>query len=250
MRANKVAVVTGAQRGIGYVIAARFVAEGASVVLADINNASSQVQLLSANGGVAMIVQTDVTRDADVKQLVAQALSRFGHIDIWVNNAGIEFAKTVVDTSEDEWDQLMAVNLKGVFLCSRAVLPGMIERGHGVVINVASELGLVGENRVAAYCASNGGVVMQSKAMALDHGPSGIRINSLCPGPITTDLLEDVFAASPDPEKMRRSFEELTALKRLGRPEDVAAAAVFLASDDSAFTAGTELVVDGGWTAH
>jgi NAD(P)-dependent dehydrogenase (short-subunit alcohol dehydrogenase family) len=128
MRANKVAVVTGAQRGIGYVIAARFVAEGASVVLADINNASSQVQLLSANGGVAMIVQTDVTRDADVKQLVAQALSRFGHIDIWVNNAGIEFAKTVVDTSEDEWDQLMAVNLKGVFLCSRAVLPGMIER--------------------------------------------------------------------------------------------------------------------------
>jgi NAD(P)-dependent dehydrogenase (short-subunit alcohol dehydrogenase family) len=250
MRANKVAVVTGAQRGIGYVIAARFVAEGASVVLADINNASSQVQLLSANGGVAMIVQTDVTRDADVKQLVAQALSRFGHIDIWVNNAGIEFAKTVVDTSEDEWDQLMAVNLKGVFLCSRAVLPGMIERGHGVVINVASELGLVGENRVAAYCASNGGVVMLSKAMALDHGPSGIRINSLCPGPITTDLLEDVFAASPDPEKMRRSFEELTALKRLGRPEDVAAAAVFLASDDSAFTAGTELVVDGGWTAH
>jgi len=247
---NKVAIITGAKRGIGYAIAARFISEGARVVLADINDATSEAQSLSESPGRAVSIKTDVSNDADVRALIHQTVELFGRIDILVNNAGIEFAKTVVTTTESEWDQLMAVNLKGVFLCSRAAIPVMQQQKTGVIINIASELGLVGEAGVAAYCASKGGVVMLSKALAIDHGPQGIRVNCLCPGPVTTQLLEDVFASSDDPAAMREAFESQTVLKRLGRPEEIAAAAVFLASDDSSFMAGADLVVDGGWTTR
>lgn len=246
---NKVAIVTGASRGIGYAIAQRFISEGAQVVLADIVDASEQAKMLSTATCRAIYVKTDVSSDIDVKALIQQTTSEFGCIDILVNNAGVEFAKTVVDTTESEWDDLMSVNLKGVFLCARAVIPLMQQQKKGVIINIASELGLVGEAGVAAYCASKGGVVMLSKALAIDHGPQGIRVNCLCPGPVATQLLEDVFASSSNPEEMRKSFESKTVLKRLGRPEDIAAAATFLASDDSAFMAGADLVIDGGWTA-
>ncbi|MDD0977316.1 SDR family NAD(P)-dependent oxidoreductase [Pseudomonas fontis] len=248
--ANKVAIITGAQRGIGLAIAQRFINEGATVVLADVNDASAEALALSDSADRARSIRTDVSNDAQVKALMRQTLEHYGRIDILVNNAGIEFAKTVVTTTEDEWDQLMAVNLKGVFLCSRAVIPQMQQQGAGVIINIASELGLVGEAGVAAYCASKGGVVMLSKALAIDHGPQGIRVNCLCPGPVTTQLLEDVFASSADPGAMRAVFESQTVLKRLGRPEEVAAAAAFLASDDSSFMAGADLVVDGGWTTR
>lgn len=247
---NRVAIITGAQRGIGYAIARRYLDEGAHVVLADLNDAHEQLPGLNGAQGTASFVKTDVSIDSQVRALVSKTLELHGRVDILVNNAGIEFAKTVVTTTEDEWDRLMAVNLKGVFLCSRAVIPVMQQQGSGVIINVASELGLVGEAGVAAYCASKGGVVMLSKAMAIDHGPQGIRVNCLCPGPVTTQLLEDVFAGSDDPEGMRRTFESQTVLKRLGRPEDIAAAAAFLASDDAAFMAGSDLVIDGGWTAR
>lgn len=247
---DKVAIITGAKRGIGHAIAARFTSEGAHVVLADIQDATAEAQLLSSSATLARSIHTDVSRDADIKALIRQTMAEFGRIDILVNNAGIEFAKTVVDTTETEWEQLMAVNLKGVFLCSRAVIPIMKQQGAGVIINIASELGLVGEAGVAAYCASKGGVVMLSKALAIDHGPQGIRVNCLCPGPVTTQLLEDVFASSDDPSAMREMFESKTVLKRLGGPEEIAAAAAFLASDESAFMAGADLVVDGGWTAR
>jgi len=247
---NKVAIITGAKRGIGYAIAERFISEGAHVVLADVNDATTEALSLGGTFGRAISIKTDVSHDADVRELIRQTLETFGRIDILVNNAGIEFAKTVVTTTEAEWDQLMAVNLKGVFLCARATIPVMQQQKSGVIINIASELGLVGEAGVAAYCASKGGVVMLSKALAIDHGPQGIRVNCLCPGPVTTQLLEDVFASSDNPIAMREAFERQTVLKRLGRPEEVAAAAAFLASDDSSFMAGADLVVDGGWTTR
>lgn len=247
---NKIAIITGAKRGIGHAIAVRFLSEGAHVVIADVQDATAEVQALGGTASRIHSIKTDVSSDADVRELIRQTIEMFGRIDILVNNAGIEFAKTVVTTTESEWDQLMAVNLKGVFLCSRAVIPVMQQQGGGVIINIASELGLVGEAGVAAYCASKGGVVMLSKALAIDHGPEGIRVNCLCPGPVTTQLLEDVFASSDDPTAMRTAFESQTVLKRLGRPEEVAAAAAFLACDDSSFMAGADLVVDGGWTTR
>ena len=248
---NKVAIVTGGQRGIGLAIAQRFMHEGAYVIIADIVDATEQVSTLSEYGKHKMhFVKTDVGSEGEVQKLAQTVLDIHGRIDILINNAGVEFAKPVTTTSEAEWDWLMRVNLKGVFLCSKTVIPIMREGGGGVIVNISSELGLVGEVGVAAYCASKGGVVMLSKAMAVDHGPEGVRINCLCPGPTTTALLEDVFASNPDPVGMRRSFEQATVLKRLGTPGEIAAAAVFLASDESSFMAGANLVVDGGWTAR
>lgn len=247
---SKVAIITGAKRGIGLAIAARFAAEESIVVLADINDAEEEAAKLREGGHDAAFIQVDVAQEASVRALIEQVKQKYGRVDVLVNNAGIEFAKTIVDTSVEEWDGLMAVNAKGVFLCSKWAIPVMKEQGKGVIINVASELGLVGEANVAAYCASKGAVVMLTKAMAIDHGPQGIRVNCLCPGPVTTQLLEDVFASSDDPEGLRKKFEASTVLNRLGKPEEIANAAVFLASEDSAFMAGTNLVIDGGWTAH
>ncbi|KAK3179913.1 hypothetical protein K4F52_008655 [Lecanicillium sp. MT-2017a] len=247
---NKVAIITGAKRGIGLAIAARFTAEESIVVLADIIDAEEEAAKLREGGRDAAFIQTDVTQEASVRALIEQVKQKYGRVDVLVNNAGIEFAKTIVDTSVEEWDGLMAVNAKGVFLCSKWAIPVMKEQGKGVIINVASELGLVGEANVAAYCASKGAVVVLTKAMAIDHGPQGIRVNCLCPGPVTTQLLEDVFASSDDPEGLRKKFEASTVLNRLGKPEEIANAAVFLASEDSAFMAGTNLVIDGGWTAR
>lgn len=250
---NKVAIVTGAKNGIGFAIAKRFIAEGAYVVLADIIDAKAETESLSINSNEtskAKFILTDVSCESEVQALFENTLKQFGRVDILVNNAGIEFAKTIETTLEEEWDRLMAVNLKGVFLCSKTAVPIMRAQGGGVIINMASELGIVGEAGVAAYCASKGGVVLLSKAMAIDHGPQGIRVNCLCPGPVTTQLLEDVFASSENPLAMRQSFEASTVLKRLGKPEEIASAAVFLASSESSFMAGANLVIDGGWTAR
>ena len=181
--------------------------------------------------------------------MVDAAVAEFEPIDVLVNNAGIEFYKPVTTTTEDEWDRLMGVNLKGVYLCSRAVIPVMRKPG-AVIVNMASELGLIGEANVAAYCASKGGVVMLGKAMAIDHGAEGVRVNALCPGPVATELLEGVFQSADDPAGLRRSFEQRVLLGRLGTPDEVAKAAVFLASEQSSFMTGASLVLDGGWIAH
>ncbi|MFC7305200.1 SDR family NAD(P)-dependent oxidoreductase [Streptomyces monticola] len=243
--AGRTAIVTGAARGLGLAIAQRFAQEGATVVMADVIDATEEAEKLGGR-----YIRTDVSDEAQVAALVAETVDAYGRLDILVNNAGIEFAATVLDTTVDQWDRLMSVNMRGVFLGTKHAVPAMTDGGGGVIVNVASELGLVGDAGVAAYCASKGGVIQLTKATAIDHAKAGIRVNALCPGPVATDLLEEVFRASGDPEGMRRKFEELTLLGRLGRPDEVAASAVFLASDQSSNMTGANLVLDGGWTAR
>jgi len=247
---NKVALITGAKSGIGYATLLRFSVEGAKVVGADVRNAQQEIALIVKEGGNASFVQADVSNERAVRRLMNQVIEQHGRIDVLVNNAGIELAKTAPDTSEAEWDRLMSVNLKGVFLCSKLTVNAMRRTGGGVIINVASELGLVGGNQIAAYCASKGGVIQLTKAMAIDHAVDNIRINCVCPGPIDTPLLDRIIANSADAEKERQSTREKTLMKRFGKPSEVANVIAFLASDESSYMTGSVVVVDGGLTAQ
>ena len=247
---EKVAIITGAKSGIGFATAVRFVAEGAKVVVADIRDAHREVQELTTRGGEALFVEADVSSETQVQALIEKTMTAYGRLDVVVNNAGIELAKTVLNTSEQEWDRLMDVNLKGVFLCCKAAVPVMQRQGGGVIINVASELGLVGGSQIAAYSASKGGVVQLTKAMAIDHASDHIRINCVCPGPVETPLLETIIESSSNPEQERRSILEKTLLKRVGRPEEIANVILFLASQEASYMTGSVVVVDGGWTAR
>jgi NAD(P)-dependent dehydrogenase (short-subunit alcohol dehydrogenase family) len=182
--------------------------------------------------------------------LIEKTLAAFGRLDVLVNNAGTVLAKKVTDTTEAEWEYLIGINLKGVFLCSKAAIPVMQRNGGGVIINVASELGLVGGSEIAAYSASKGGVVQLTKAMAIDHAGDGIRVNCVAPGPVSTPLLEAIIESSSNPEQERQSIVGKTLLKRLAHPEEIANVIVFMASDESSYMTGSVVVVDGGWTTH
>jgi NAD(P)-dependent dehydrogenase (short-subunit alcohol dehydrogenase family) len=247
---DRVAIVTGAKSGIGLATAQCLAGDGAFVVLADIADAAPEAEAIRQAGGEATFIQADLSDSRQVEALFGKVAAQWAHLDILVNNAGIELAKTIVDTSEAEWDRLMAVNLKGVFLCARAAIPVMRRQGRGTIINVASELALVGGSEIAAYAASKGGVLQLTKAMAVDHAADGIRVNCVCPGPIETPLLAAIMQAESDPAKARREIEGNTLMKRLGRPEEIAAVIAFLASDEASYMTGSVVVVDGGWTAH
>ena len=244
---GKVAVITGAKSGIGLATARLFAAEGSSVVLADIKDASAEA---AAAGVRCAAISVDVADAGSVQQLVEETVKRFGRLDVFVNNAGVDLAKRVTETDEAEWDRLMSVNLKGVFLCSKAAVLAMRRCGGGVIVNVASELAIVGGSEIAAYCASKGGVVQLTKAMAVDHAVENIRVNCVCPGPVATPLLESIIAAAPDPQAEERGIVSKTLLKRLGRPEEVARVILFVASDEASYMTGSIVVVDGGWTAQ
>lgn len=220
------------------------------MVFADCRDATVEVSELASTGVETRFVQTDVSNVSQVENLIQETLTTFGRLDVLVNNAGLELPKTIIDTTEAEWDRLMEVNLKGVFLCSRASIPAMRRQGGGVIVNVASELGLVGGSEIAAYCATKGGVVQLTKAMAVDHASDGIRVNCVCPGPVETTLLEATIQGSSDPEEERRSIVEKTLVKRVGRPEEIANVILFLASNESSYMTGSIVVVDGGVTAH
>ncbi|MDI3423833.1 SDR family NAD(P)-dependent oxidoreductase [Streptomyces luteolus] len=245
-------VVSGAGSGLGRAMARRMAAAGAQVVVAGDKEPplAETVQLIADEGGSAFAVRCDVSDEDDVVALMHRTVERFGRLDVLVNNAGVEFAKRVEDTTVEEWDWLMDVNLKGVFLCAKHALPAMRRAGGGVIVNVASELALVGSEAVAAYSASKAGVLQLSRALAVDHAADGIRVNTLSPGVILTDLLQTALDSTGDPDKRRRQFEERTLLGRLGTPEEAADAALFLASDQSSYMTGANLVLDGGWTAH
>ena len=246
--AGRVAIVTGASRGIGRAVAERFAANGAAVVVnytQGAKNALAVVAGIEAAGGSAIAVQADVSRSADVRGLVEQALARFGRVDILVNNAGVMIAKGVLETTEEDWDLTIDVNLKGAYLCSKEVAPAMIRQGSGSIINMSSNSGLYHPSamRFTEYVVSKAGMNGLTKAMALALGPQ-IRVNAICPGWIRTDMVEEI-----DPAIQQRILDE-TALRRWGTPDDVAASAVFLASDDAAFITGELLIVAGGRGMH
>jgi len=250
--ADKICVITGGGSGIGQATALCFAAEGAKVVVADINPgaASETSRLIEKNGAAALAVTVDVTQAASVQKMLHKAAEIFGRIDVLVNNAGFGFAATVEETDEADWDRLMAVNLKGVFLGCKYVVPIMRRQGGGVIVNTASVLALVGVQDRAAYCASKGGVAALTRAVALDHVRDGIRVNCVAPGSVETPYWTDIFAKSNDVAALRKNLEQRHPMERLARPEEIAKAVLFLASDESSFCTGSTLVVDGGWAAR
>src|ERR1041384_1704683 len=247
---GKIAIITGAASGIGFATALRFAGEAATVVLSDIVDVSQRTNALVENGYKATFVSVDVSKEKEVMRLVETTVREYGRLDILVNNAGIELAKKVTETAEEDWDRLMNVNLKGVFFCSKAAIMAMQQTGGGVIVNVGSELGLVGAPDLAAYCASKGGFVQLTRAMAIDHAADGIRINCVCPGPIETPLLQRIIASAADPLMERQRSIEKTLMKRLGRPDEVASAILFLASEEASYMTGSVMIVDGGVIAE
>ena len=244
---GKTAIVTGAAQGIGYAIAQRFVAEGARVGILDID-ADAAKQAAHEIAASAIGIGADVSQADEVDQAFAAVVDQLGSLDILVNNAGIVGSDTPVkDLAEDDWNRVLDINLKGTFLVSKHVVPGMRDRGRGSIINLASVEGLEGMESQAAYNASKGGVVLLTKNMACDFGPHGVRVNCLCPGyietPMTQLLREDALRV------IHERFQGLHLLGRSGQPEEVAGAALFLASDDASFVTGHALAVDGGFTA-
>ncbi|MDA4135572.1 MAG: glucose 1-dehydrogenase [Thaumarchaeota archaeon] len=244
---GKVAIVTGGDSGIGKAISELFAAEGASVVIVDIAD-GTVADSISKGGGIAWHVKADVRSDQDAGRIVEAAVSKFGGVDVLCNNAGIELMKPMIETTEDEWDRVLDTNLKGVFLLSKHVIPEMIKRGGGSIVNTASQLGLVGLESFSAYCASKGGVILLTKAMALEHTRHNIRVNCVCPGPVETSMLERELMAQPNPDEAAKIWAERLPIRRFGTPGEVAQAVLFLASGRSSFSVGQILVVDGGYT--
>jgi NAD(P)-dependent dehydrogenase (short-subunit alcohol dehydrogenase family) len=247
---GKVAVITGAGSGIGRVAATLFAAEGARVVVADVvgENAESAVTEITAAGGSATAVVVDVSDEGQVGAMVATAVSTYGGLDVLFNNAGIfpDDDGGILDTPPETWQRVMEVNLKGVWLGCRAAVPAMLDSGGGSIVNVASFVALMGAATAQiAYTASKGGVLSLTRELAVEYARSGIRANSICPGPIETPLLAELLA---DPERRQRRLVHIP-IGRFGRPDEIAKAALFLASDDASFVTGSSLVVDGGITA-
>jgi NAD(P)-dependent dehydrogenase (short-subunit alcohol dehydrogenase family) len=245
---GKVAVITGAGSGMGRVAAQLFAAEGASVVVAEFAAPAGEetVRLVSDAGGTASSVRADVSREEDARAMVDAAVERYGRIDVLYNNAGImpEADHSVVDTDVDVWDQVMAVNLRGVFLGCKYAIPRMVEQGSGSISNVSSFVALLGCSVPQdAYTASKGAVLSLTRSLAVQFGPNGVRSNAICPGPIETPLLMD-WLLKDEAAKQLRLARNPTG--RFGKPEEIVNAAIYLASDESRWTNGAQFVIDGG----
>jgi len=248
---GKVALITGGASGIGRATAELFVREGAAVVVADVNSAPGKAVAdeIARAGGRTIFEPADVTLAADCRRLVERTIKEFGKINVLFNNAGIIRRATVLDLSEEDWDRVMAVNVKSIYLLSREVIPHMQKAGGGSIINTASGWGITGGAKAAVYCASKGAVVLLTKAMALDHGPQNIRVNCICPGDTDTAMLRGEAAQLGANQKEFFADAAKRPLGRVGRPEEIAQAVLYLASDASSFVTGTALVVDGGGLA-
>ncbi len=248
---GKVAIVTGSARSIGRASAIQFAKEGAKVTVADIRAdlAAETVRMIESAGGQASFVLTDVSKEADVKNMVEETVARWGRVDILFNNAGLAIVKLVEDMSEAEWDHLFGVNLKSVFFGVKYVVPHMRNQGGGVILNMGSISGLVGQLRTPSYVASKGAVVLLTKALALDYGHANIRVNCLCPGITDTVAFREHIAASSDPEAHIKERQERVPLGRFLSPEEVAKAALYLVSDDSTGVTGIAHLVDCGMLA-
>jgi NAD(P)-dependent dehydrogenase (short-subunit alcohol dehydrogenase family) len=248
---DKVAIVTGASKGIGWGVATVFAQEKAKVVVVARNAKAGEptAKDIRDKGGNAIFIPCDVSDEEQVKTMVDKTLSIYGQIDILVNNAGIGTYKSVLDTTSEEWDRCLGINLKGVFLCSKYIIPHMQAKGKGTIINVSSVHAHATVGGVAPYAASKGGITALTRNMAIDYGPT-IRVNAIAPGWVLTPLIEDIFNSYDDPVQQRQSVEQRQVMKRIGTPEDIGYAAAFLASDEASFITGTQLFVDGGLTAQ
>jgi NAD(P)-dependent dehydrogenase (short-subunit alcohol dehydrogenase family) len=248
---GKCALITGGASGIGRATAVLFAQEGASVAIADLDQITGPVvaRLIEDQGGRVIFLPCDVTRAEDCERAVKQTVQEFGALDILFNNAGIIRRTTVVEATEEEWDRVIAVNLKSVFLFSKVAIPVMARRSGGVIINTSSGWGLVGGRKAASYCASKGAVVLLTKAMALDHASQNIRVNCICPGDTDTPMLRHEADQLGSPVGTFLEEAARRPLGRIGTPLDIARAALYLASANSSFVTGTTLVVDGGGLA-
>ena len=245
---GKGVLVTGASSGIGAATARAFGEAGARLVLSglDAEAGESVAHEIASAGGEAAFVHGDLSEKAFCARLVDDAAARLGRLDVLVNNAGLSRRGNAEETSDDDWRLTMAVNLDAVFYLSRAAIPLMRRGGGGVIVNTASELAATATRRLVAYCASKGGVLQLTRAMALDHAREGIRVNAICPGPVDTPLL---VGHRGNPEEELKAIAEATPMGRIGTPDEIAGAITFLASDDASFITGSALLADGGVTA-
>jgi NAD(P)-dependent dehydrogenase (short-subunit alcohol dehydrogenase family) len=249
---QRVAVITGAGSGIGRAMALLFAQEGARILAADINGSAAEetAAAVQAAGGTAQAFTVNVVEPDEVRAMIEAAVAAYGRVDILCNNAGIGSTTDVVEAKPEEWDRVMAVNVKSVFLGCKYVIPHMLEQGGGVIVNTASVAGMVGLVKRASYSASKGAVIALTRQVAIEYVEQGIRVNCLCPGTVDSPWVGRLLGQADDPGAARAALVARQPMGRLGTPEEIAAAALYLASDDAAFITGTGLVIDGGLTAR
>jgi NAD(P)-dependent dehydrogenase (short-subunit alcohol dehydrogenase family) len=247
---NKVAIVTGGSKGIGSGIAHVFAQRGAKVVVVARNKKTGMqtVEEILNLGGDAIFVPCDISSEAEVQAMVQATLDAYGQIDVLVNNAGVGIYKSVVEATSDDWDRCLNIDLKGVFLCSKYVIPHMQTIGKGAIVNISSVHSQATANGTGPYAAAKGGTTALTRSMAIDYAPT-IRVNTISPGWVMTPLIEQLFNTYDDPKAQQKLIEDRQVMKRIGTPEDIGNAAAFLVSDEASFITGTELFVDGGLTA-
>lgn len=247
--AGKYALVTGAGSGIGAAIAETLARAGASVFVTDLDAVSARAtaERIGAAGGGATSASLNVTDEEDCRRVADEVTAAAGRLDVLVNNAGVGHVGTLLQTAGSDLDRLYAVNVRGVFNVSKVFLPGMLERRSGVIVNMASIGGVVGIRDRLAYCTTKFAVVGLTKSMALDHAAEGVRVNCICPGRVETPFVAARLREYPDPERAYREMASSQSVGRMGRPEEIAAAALYLVSDEAVFVTGSALIIDGGW---
>jgi NAD(P)-dependent dehydrogenase (short-subunit alcohol dehydrogenase family) len=247
---GKVAIVTGGASGIGRATALLLASRGAAVLVADIlsQEAADVARQIRKDGGLAESCRVDVSVNHEVESMIGAATKAFGGLDILVNCAAVQIVASLDETTEEMWETIHRVNLKGVFLSCKHAVPPMLKRGGGAIVNVGSVLGIVADPALAAYCAAKGGVLSLSRVAALTYGPNNIRVNCICPGDVETPLVQAYFDSAPDPDVLRREVSGKYALRRIASPQEIAKAIAFLVSEESSFLTGSSIVVDGGLT--